>query len=146
MISPSCISHIDASPPNGVYEACMEACQSAYDKMIDAGIAPEDARGVLPTNIHTNIIAKFNLRTLAEMSRSRTGARTQDEYREVMDEMIARVIEIHPWAKMFLLPESGRHAKALEGSINDMHRAGAISNEQRTAALKHIDSMRKGAT
>lgn len=128
------------------YEECMADIQRVYDYLIESGVAPEDARGVLPTNIHTNIIAKFNLRTLAEMARSRTGARTQDEYREVMDLVINCVTELHPWAKMFLLPEVGRHAKALEEAISQLLRGGSITDVQRTAMLKHIDSMRKGAS
>lgn len=128
------------------YEACMETIQASYDALIASGVAPEDARGVLPTNIHTNIIAKFNLRTLAEMAKSRVGARTQDEYREVMDLIIDRVIEVHPWAKMFLLPESGRHAKALEEAAAGLLRSGALTREAYTAMLKHVDAMRKGAS
>jgi flavin-dependent thymidylate synthase len=129
-----------------LYEACMREIQAVYDTLIEQGVAPEDARGVLPTNIHTNIIAKFNLRTLAEMAKSRTGARTQDEYREVMDAIIDEVIKIHPWARMFLLPEQGRHAKSLEETAHTLLQAGAITKEERVAMLKHIDAMRKGAS
>jgi thymidylate synthase (FAD) len=41
----------------GIYDACMHRIQQAYDELIKAGAAIEDARGVLPTNICTNIIA-----------------------------------------------------------------------------------------
>jgi thymidylate synthase ThyX len=55
--------------------------------------AIEDARGVLPTNIHTNIVAKFDLRTLADTMRKRASTRTQGEYRDVMDGMKDAVLK-----------------------------------------------------
>lgn len=43
-----------------IYDKTMADINEAYKKMIELGIPEEDARGVLPTNICTNIIAKFN--------------------------------------------------------------------------------------
>lgn len=73
-----------------IIEAHQKITQEAYRMLIDAGQAPEDARGILPTNIATNIVCKFNLRTLAELARSRTGGRTHVkvngvEYRSVRE-------------------------------------------------------------
>lgn len=127
------------------YKECMAKIQSAYDSMIENdGVPAEDARGVLPTNIHTNIIAQFNLRTLAEMARSRTGIRTQDEYREVLDLMIARVLDAHPWAKLFLIPENMKHIKGIEKFVSELHANDIISNYEYYAQLKHLDKIRKG--
>jgi thymidylate synthase (FAD) len=88
-----------------MYEHCMEQIQEYYNTLLKLGIKTEDARGVLPTNIHTNIVAQFNLRTLAEIARARTGWRTQEEYRGVVEKMIACVIEVHPWTELFLKPD-----------------------------------------
>jgi len=128
------------------YTLCMSNIQIAYDAMIKRGVAVEDARGVLPTNIHTNIIAQFNLRTVAEMARSRTGTRTQDEYREVMDLMIDVVLEAHPWAKLFLVPEKMKHIKGLEEFINNLASSEPliISDKKKYDMLKHLDKIRKG--
>ena len=68
------------------------------------GINAEDARGVLPTNIHTNIVAKFTLRTLHEMAKSRLSPRAQGEYQEVFKLMVEEVVKKHPWAEPFLTP------------------------------------------
>ena len=57
------------------------------------------------TNIHTNIVAKFNLRTLHEMAKSRLSPRAQGEYREVFTLMVDEVVKKHPWAKPFLTPK-----------------------------------------
>ena len=68
------------------------------------GVPAEDARGVLPTNIYTNIVAKFSLRTLHEMAKSRLSPRAQGEYQEVFKLMVKAVVKVHPWAEPFLMP------------------------------------------
>ena len=127
-----------------VYTGCMTRIQSAYNKLLEAGVLPEDARGLLPMNIHTNIIAKFNLRTLAEMAKSRTGKRTQDEYREVMDLMLEAVVVLHPWARQFLFPESGNNIKAVEQAVESAAQRGGLSQQEKIVAFKHLDALRKG--
>ena len=77
----------------------------------------EDARGILPTNIYTNIVAKFNLRTLHEMAKSRLSPRAQGEYREVFTMMVAEVVKEHPWAKPFLTPKEWA-APSMARSLN----------------------------
>jgi thymidylate synthase (FAD) len=106
----------------------------------DLGIPAEDARGILPTNIATNIVCKFNLRTLAELARSRTGGRTQSEYQKVVNGMIDAVLAVHPWAEMFLFPK-GRNvfddieAFAKEEWPDDLLKRGRL--------LKLVDKLRK---
>ncbi len=73
-----------------------------YAKLVDNGMPPQDARGVLPTATSTSIIAKFNLRTLHEMAISRLCVRTQGEYQNVFREMKSRVVEVYPWAEPFI--------------------------------------------
>lgn len=125
-----------------IYQSMMAQIQQAYDDMIDEGCEIEDARGILPTNIHTNIIAQFNLRTIAEMAKSRTGLRTQDEYREVLEQMLWCVMEVHPWAKPFLFPESMKNVKVLENFIDEIK--DTIDPDKRYDILKALDKIRKG--
>lgn len=116
--------------------------QQAYATMIDAGVPAEDARGILPTNIATNIVAKFNLRTLSELCKSRTGGRTQGEYQDVLNAMADAVLAVHPWAETFLFPQ-GRdlfqeiEAFAAQEFGGDLLRKGKL--------LKIVDQLRKGA-
>lgn len=126
------------------YKEQMQSIQLTYDKLVSAGVEIEDARGVLPTNIHTNIIAKFNLRTMADMAKSRTGVRTQDEYREVMDQMIAKVLEVHPWAETFMFPVDRKNFNAIEAFIKEQFENGTISKERFYDLNKNIDKLRKG--
>ena len=93
------------------YWADAEATMTqAYAKMIDLGMPAQDARGILPTNISTSIIAKFNLRTLHETAKLRLCTRTQGEYQQVFREMRRLVIEVHPWAEEFLDVYCAAHA------------------------------------
>ena len=87
------------------YDEAMKTINEYYQKLRNSGVNPEDARGILPTNIHTNIVAKFNLRTLHEMAKSRLSPRAQGEYREVFKLMVAEVIKVHDWAEPFLTPK-----------------------------------------
>ena len=95
---------IDDNPEaKALYDQCMTAINSFYQELRQH-VPAEDARGVLPTNIHTNIVAKFNLRTLHEMAKSRLSPRAQGEYQEVFKLMVAEVTKVHPWALPFLTP------------------------------------------
>lgn len=80
----------------------VEFTMHGYSELLKMGVAPQDARGLLPTNITTSIKAKFNLRTLHETAKLRMCTRAQGEYQDVFREMRQRVIEVHPWAKDFL--------------------------------------------
>lgn len=73
-----------------------------YRELINAGIHAQDARGILPTNILTSIIAKFNLRTLHDTAKLRLCTRTQGEYQQVFRAMRQRVLEVHPWTEPFI--------------------------------------------
>lgn len=117
-----------------------EAIRAGYRSLLADGIPAEDARGILPTNIATNIVCKFNLRTLAELARSRTGGRTQGEYQKVVNAMIDAALAVHPWAEDFLFPK-GRdlfndiEAWALREFPDNLMKRGEL--------LKIVDKMRK---
>ena len=87
-----------------IYNTAMKVINDQYQALRSLDIPAEDARGILPTNIHTNIVAKFNLRTLSEMAKSRLSPRAQGEYQEVFKLMVDEVVKEHPWAEPFLTP------------------------------------------
>jgi flavin-dependent thymidylate synthase len=84
------------------YRDTMATVSRAYDELIRNGAAIEDARGILPTNILTNIVMGANLRTMVEMIRKRSSPRTQGEYKEVLDAMKAEMLRVHPWVRLFI--------------------------------------------
>lgn len=120
------------------YEHAMREINAMYQSLIAMGAPIEDARGILPTNISTNIVAKINLRTMAELARSRSGGRTQGEYREVVDAMVDCVLSEHPWAEKFLYPKGREYFDEVEQFARDL-----TPESDRNQLLKIIDKMRK---
>jgi len=127
------------------YDATMDAIADNYDQMILDGAKIEDARGILPTNIHTNIVAKFDLRTIADTARKRASGRTQGEYRSVMEAMHSEVLRVHPWAKLFLGRTFDRAAHELENAVSQMCEGGQFDESQKIILVKLIDQLRATA-
>jgi len=125
------------------YALEMERIDAAYRSLIDGGAKIEDARGILPTNILTNIVAKFDLRTFSDTQRKRASTRTQGEYREVMEAMRAEVLRVHPWAAMFLERTFDKAAAELEGQI--LRLKLFLGEQKMTDAIKLIDQLRMTA-
>ena len=121
------------------YEKAMSDIAVAYDELIEKGAAVEDARGVLPTNILTNIMMKCNMRTFVEMVRKRSSPRTQGEYRQVLDQLQAKVSEVHPWIDLFVRRTRDLAAKDLDKEI-----ASIEDNDQRIRMMKLVDQLRAG--
>lgn len=111
----------------------------AYRSLRSLGVAPEDARSILPTNIATNIVCRFDLRTLSELAKSRTGGRTQSEYQKVINKAIDCVLAVHPWAEKFLFQQDRDYFAELEAfalaKFPDLKERGEL--------LKIVDKMRK---
>lgn len=87
---------------NEVYDGAMESINVAYQNLVDGGAKGQDARGVLPTNIHTNIVFKANLRTLHDMALKRLCVKAQGEFQEVFRALVEEVARVHPWTRAFL--------------------------------------------
>jgi thymidylate synthase (FAD) len=107
------MSYFDTLTPSSIaanpklqdrWDRCMAMISTTYRAFLDEGIPAQDARGVLPTNVLTNIIAGANLRAFADLVGKRLNLRVQDEYQSVATAMTARVLDVHPWASHFLFP------------------------------------------
>lgn len=126
------------------YDDAMATIADAYEQLILKGAAIEDARGVLPTNILTNIVAKFDMRTFADTQRKRASSRTQGEYRDVMAAMKAEVLKVHPWASLFFDRTFDTSAGELEKELQDL--IGDSGDKARlTRLIKLLDQMRATA-
>ena len=121
-----------------MYDAAMAQISVVYKELIKKGAKIEDARGILPTNISTNIVAKFNLRALSQMMLSRASNRTQSEYRDVLDAMYEAVVEAEPWCAEFLRSSRYDDLKRLESAILDRYEG----TDMCTNLLKLIDKVR----
>jgi flavin-dependent thymidylate synthase len=93
---------IEGDDPADVYEWTMDAINMGYEELQRCGVKPQDARGVLPTNVLTNIVFKANLRTLHDMALKRLCVKAQGEFQDVFKEIVREVGAKFPWAEQFL--------------------------------------------
>ena len=95
-------SGIDDNIKMSLYDDTMEYINVSYKDMVDSGAKPEDARGILPTNICTNIIFKANLRTLHNMCGERLCVKAQGEFQQVVKALRDEVLKVCSWAEPML--------------------------------------------
>jgi thymidylate synthase ThyX len=127
----------------------MDDISETYRELIIMGAKPEDARGVLPTDILTNICMKMNLRAFSDLVKKRSSPRVQDEYAQVLKLMVEEVLKIWPWALTFIMP---RHSDAFTAlgryftiQLNkEVKETGKSQNETEAwAAMKYLDILRQ---
>jgi len=78
------------------FDKTLEKISETYQKLLDMGIAKEDARFILPNAAKTNIIVTMNARELRHFFNVRCCARAQWEMREVATEMLKQVKRATP--------------------------------------------------
>jgi thymidylate synthase (FAD) len=82
---------------NALYDETMLNLQKVYLDLISLGCPVEDARGILPLNIHSPITMSINLRSLYHLLELRFCYNTQEEYRDVALAMKKEIADkIHP--------------------------------------------------
>ena len=88
------------------YRKFMHAARVArttYVDLLEGGAPKQDARGILPINITTNLVAKYNLRNFVDLVVARESLRVTDEYVDVVRDMKALVLAEMPWAEPFFV-------------------------------------------
>lgn len=125
-----------------ILDECLEKIKRAYRDLIMSGQSTEDARGILPTNIATNIVCKFNMRTFVDLARARMGGRTQDEYRRVVAKMVECVLIVHPWMSLFIFGNKQRDYFTEIEAFAEQEFGGDLLKKGQL--LKIVDAMRKG--
>lgn len=118
-----------------LYQECMEHIRQRYKDLRMLGARAEDARGVLPTNIHTNICMSLNLRTVAELARKRTSHRVQGEYREFVEQLRLEVMGVHPFTEMFLQRTEDDLYAQLEEEILSTDTGADVAKKDRMVKL-----------
>ena len=107
--------------------ACLESMRR-YQSMVAQGASLEDARGILPINLHCSLIAKYNLRILVDLVQARSSYRAQGEYNDLAAEMKRLTIELWPWTEVFFAPRD-ETAKQL---VDDIRKSIDLMNLERT--------------
>jgi len=95
------------------YHMIMQTIKAGYASLMRKGVRPQDARGVLPTNVLTNILFKANLRTLSHILSHRLCFRAQGEFQEVARELRQKAIKAAPWAAKVLDVYCLQHSSCL---------------------------------
>jgi len=81
-------AHVGAKDSaHGVYEDLLEMCLTVYSNMLDAGVAPEQARMVLPQSMMTEWVWTGNLLAFAHIYNERIASGAQLEAQEFAREL-----------------------------------------------------------
>jgi thymidylate synthase (FAD) len=127
---------------SSAWKECMLAIGKAYKLMFNAGVPAQDCRGVLPTNVFTNIICQFDLRTLADLVGKRDNPRAQGEYTNVIQAMVAEAMKVHPWIEPFLYPERNK-TPATDTIFRQLMGDGSpVDQPLLNAAMKEVDALK----
>lgn len=76
-----------------------------YDKLIDAGVCREQARGILPQNLYTQYYGTVNLNNLIKFYKLRVHPGAQWEIRKVAEACLSIAEEVWPTTISILLEE-----------------------------------------
>lgn len=120
----------------------VEAIKETYRIMQEAGVPNQDCRGIVPTNILTNISVKMNLRTLADIVGKRENLRAQGEYAHVARNMALRALEVMPWIEPFLYPARTRTPELDKLLKEALGNRSPIDLPAINAALKELDALK----
>ena len=80
-----------------MFDEAIEACVSAYRKLLDAGVPAEDARYLLPNAAESKIVVTMNVRELLHFFNLRCCNRAQWEIREMAHRMLKLVRPTAPF-------------------------------------------------
>jgi flavin-dependent thymidylate synthase len=123
-----------------IYNYAMRTIDTCYKELLKNGVKIEDARGVLPTNVHTNICMSINMRNFIALSRKRVSARVQDEYHRVMDAALIEIEKIYPWFYLFYKNDEMKAYTDLQNMIMESN----LTPLEKTEMYKKLDIIRSG--
>lgn len=96
------------------FKNAIDNALASYSYLVDEGVALEDARGILPMNSCCNIVCKYNLRSFADVLKTRKSLRAQGEYAKIAIEMERLALNVWPWAVKFFESDNAIAVKMLE--------------------------------
>ena len=66
-----------------IWQEAMAVAERAYNKLIELGATPQEARSVLPNSLKTEIVITYNLREWRHFLKLRTSKRAHPQMREI---------------------------------------------------------------
>jgi thymidylate synthase ThyX len=120
----------------------MRHIRAVYALLRSRGVPAQDARGVLPLNTYTSLLARYDLRALADMLSKRDNLRAQGEYAGIARQMKAEVYRVHPWTRLFIEPERKRTPELDEILKEQLNGSSPVDKPKINAALKQVDALK----
>jgi flavin-dependent thymidylate synthase len=125
-----------------LYRTAADSARQSYKELVEAGVALEDARGILPLNTECNIVCKYNFRSATDLIKARKSLRAQGEYGEIVRRMESLILEVWPWATPCFESDTDVAVKMLEQVAQEI---GITTGKgQGWEIAKAIDLIRKG--
>ncbi len=93
IVPPSIAKNPDAL---AIFDKTMHQTLEAYRSMVNAGVAPEDARYIFPNAIETKLVFTLNARSLFNFFEQRCCLKAQWEIRQLAFDMLKAVREVAP--------------------------------------------------
>ena len=81
---------------NEIYEKALDTCISAYQALLEAGVAPEQARFVLPEATETSFIETGSLYFYANLCKLRLDSHAQKEIQTLAQQIDSHMASLFP--------------------------------------------------
>jgi thymidylate synthase (FAD) len=95
----SSLEVIDDKDLNTMVSTCTDLSYNVYSELINAGVARETARGVLPMSAPTTLYVNGNIRSWIHYIQVRTDEHTQKEHRDIAYAIKDLLLEAYPILK-----------------------------------------------
>lgn len=79
-----------------IWETSCKQAEKSYFELLDAGVAPETARSVLPNSLKTTINMRTNLREWRHVLALRDSRKAQPDIRYMMHAVLLRIVDDYP--------------------------------------------------
>ena len=79
-----------------IWEQQMQSIENSYMSLIQLGVAPEQARSILPNSLKTEIVVTMNLREWRHFFKLRTSKRAHPQMREISIPLLKRMSAMLP--------------------------------------------------
>ena len=106
-----CMLRVDGTPfveltPQMYAESLVDSCVTTYNGLLDSGVAPEQARMILPQNLYTEMYMSGNLRAWAHFLALRLDGHAQAEVRVVAEQVKDILTPLFPISMEALMDNS----------------------------------------
>ena len=122
-----------------IWQNAVDVAKAACKALLASGMEQGEARGIMPVNTCSNIMAKLNLRTFVDLHKTRGSLRNGSEFLECVSQMEQSIALVHPWIEKFVARDQ---AKILE-EMDDILVDSQATKEQRVNVHKLVDELRR---